>query len=60
MISAEVVEVSMAGVPLEQRRIMQAWCCETLGYDPTAMSDLPLIYFNTMEDATFFIMKWSR
>lgn len=55
----EYIEVTLAGVALNQRRLMQAWCCEVLGMDKNDMTDLPVIYFATEADAAMFCLKWA-
>jgi hypothetical protein len=55
----EYIEVSLTGVGLNQRRLMQAWCCEVLGMDKNDMSDLPVIYFATEQDASMFCLRWA-
>jgi hypothetical protein len=55
----EYIEVTLAGVNLTQRRIMQAWCCEVLGMDKNDMGDLPVIYFTSEAEVSMFCLRWS-
>lgn len=54
----QYIEIELYHIPLPERRRMQAWCCEVLGYDAGEMSDWPCLYFKTMEDATMFVLRW--
>ena len=53
------IEVTIGSAPYRKRVEMQAWAEETFGDRVDCRGDIPVIYFEHMEDVNFFMLRWA-
>jgi len=53
------IEVTIGSASYRKRIEMQEWAKENFGDLVDCRGDLPIIYFERMEDVNFFMLRWS-
>lgn len=53
------IEVTIGPASYRKRVEMQEWAAEKFGDRVDCRGDLPVIYFEQMEDVNFFMLRWA-
>jgi hypothetical protein len=57
--NSQYIEVTIGSATYRKRVEMQSWAKETFGDRVDCRGDIPVIYFESMEDVNFFMLRWS-